>query len=194
MEFVENFKKYELIVRILLKINPKYVWWHTKMTDCGFQSYGTSNDEIDFDSVAENGINCIGLLNIIRRTLGLEVPGVIEEKKYSGGTYEWYKYLKKNKKLKKFDLNAIYPNGTLLIRKYSSGKDQGHVAIIYKSNSTNVLKSKLLHAYSYKSFTKNDLYKKNEPGLTIDDKIYTSHSWYENGTYTHICLPENWMI
>ena len=103
MKFEKNYKKYKLIIEILLKINPKYVWWHEKMPDCGIQSYGDSNDEIDFDSVAENGINCVGLLNIIRRTLGLEVPGVIEEKKYSGGTYEWYKYLKKNKKLKKLD-------------------------------------------------------------------------------------------
>ena len=188
-----NLQKTDLIIELLLKIGPKYVWWNDTMEDCGPQAYARDINIVNFDIIKKTGINCVGLINIIRRCLELDIPA-FETSNYAGGTYEWYKYLKKNKKLKKFDLNAVYPNGTLLIRKYKSAEDQGHVAVIYKSNSTDVLKSKLLHAYSYRSFTKNDLYKKIEPGLIIDDKIETSHSWYEDGTYTHICLPENWMI
>tara|TARA_B100001094_G_C18184610_1_gene802972 strand:+ start:2904 stop:3476 length:573 start_codon:yes stop_codon:yes gene_type:complete len=187
-----NLNKYNLIVKLLLKINPKYVWWTSDMENCGPQSYSDSNDIVDFDIIKENGINCVGLINIIRRCLNLEIPG-LNESNYAGGTYEWFKYLKKNKKLKKFNINKIYPNGTLLLRDYKNEFDQGHVAIIYESNKENILESKLLHAYANTGFNKFNN-KHVEPGLTIDSELQISHNWFENGTYTHICLPENWLI
>ena len=54
--------------------------------------------------IKKEGMCCTGLPNLIRRYLGLEIPGHISgEKKlnFIGGTGEWFGYLKKKKRLKK---------------------------------------------------------------------------------------------
>ena len=189
-----NLQKAFLIIDILLQIKPKYVWWNINMKDCGPQAYAEDNTIVDFDTIKQKGINCVGLINIIRRCLALKIPG-LKKSNYAGGTYEWYKYLKKHKKLHKFNINKSYPSGTILIRKYKSETDQGHVAIIKNNNDETVLEQKLIHAYSNTILSHEyNTQKYFEPGLTIDDSVSQSHSWYLEGTYTHVCLPENWLI
>jgi len=188
-----NLQKTFLIIELLLEIKPKYVWWNNTMEDCGPQAYAESNDIVNFDIIKKTGINCVGLINIIRRCLGLNIPA-FGISNYAGGTYEWYKYLKKNKKLKKFNIKQSYPTGTLLIRKYNNQKDQGHIAIVRQQNSESILNQNLIHAYSSENFDKNNPTKQSKPGLTIDDTVITSNLWFQEGTYTHICLPQNWLL
>ena len=52
-----NLNKYNLIVKLLLKINPKYVWWTSDMENCGPQSYSDSNDIVDFDIIKDSPPN-----------------------------------------------------------------------------------------------------------------------------------------
>ena len=174
-------------------LNTPYILWTKDTIGCGYQAYVSHDNIPDFDIIIENGINCVGLINLIRRYLSLEIPGLNENKLYAGGTFEWFKYLKKFKKLKKFNSKKIYPVGTLLIRNFKNEIDQGHVAVIYESNSKGILFSKVAHAYYNTKFDYDNKNKKLLPGLVIDDFVNDSHNWFEGGTYTHVCYPNKWL-
>ena len=184
----------QLVKNIIDKhLGTPYVWWNENMIDCGPQSYADDTKLLDFEKINKIGMNCSGLINIIRKSVGLEVPGVKEKTPYAGGSYFWFEYLKKNKKLKKFNVRKVYPEGTLLLRQYKDGMDQGHMAVIYESNHKGVLFSKLAHAYSYTPFNPLQETQKHFPGLKIDNSVGESHFWYEDGLYTHVCMPKDWL-
>lgn len=187
----ETIKKILTFCDTLLGI--EYVWWNSTMEDCGPQSYSRIGEIPNLSKIKETGMNCVGIINLIRKKLDLEIPGLKENDAYAGGTYEWFKYLREKGKLKKLDLRKSYPVGTLLLRNYKNGNDQGHVAIIYDTNEKSILFSKLLHCYSSTPFNKHNIHKFHKPGLTVDSSVAESYSWYSNGTYTHICLPEDWL-
>lgn len=184
----------KLVKNIIDKhLGTPYVWWNENMIDCGEQSYANNKELLDFEKINQIGMNCVGLINIIRKSLGLDIPGVKEGTAYAGGTYVWFKHLKKYKKLKKFNIRKVYPEGTLLIRNYKNETDQGHMAVIYESSNKGVLFSKLAHVYSYTPFNPENETVKHFPGLKIDDSVGESHFWYEKGFYTHVCMPEDWL-
>ena len=100
------------------------------------------------DIIKKKGLVCVGLANLARRHVGLEVPGNITKmKKYEfiGGTGAWFSYLKKTKRLEKIDFDKVYSKGTLLLHDYNP-KDQGHVAITINSSKKGLLHSKIIHA------------------------------------------------
>ena len=76
-------------------LNTPYILWTKDTIGCGEQAYVSYGNIPDFDIIREKGINCVGLINLIRRYLSLEIPGLNEHKLYAGGTYEWFIYLKK---------------------------------------------------------------------------------------------------
>jgi hypothetical protein len=80
-------------------------------------------------------LNCAGLINVLRRELGLEIPGATEQSFYAGGTYEWYVYLDSRKKLGPFYIGYDYPRGTLLLRRFHNELDDGHLAIVSGKNT-----------------------------------------------------------
>ena len=59
------------------------------------------------------------MINLARRILGLEIPGMFKGQKphkYAGGTKIWFLFLKNS--LEEFDFKKSYPKGTLLLRDY----------------------------------------------------------------------------
>jgi len=128
--------------------------------------------------VKREGCNCAGLINLIRRKLNLSIPGVEFKLYYAGGTYVWFEYLKYFNFIDNLDLDSEYPIGTLLIRKYRSLEDQGHLAILLTTGR--LLDQKVLHCYP-------------EKGIQIDDKVSLSHYWLPNGYYEYICKPDYWL-
>lgn len=128
-------------------------------------------------AVKARGCICTGLANLMRRKLGLSVPGAARaDYKYAGGTWIWFRSFP----LEPLDITKAYPAGTLLLRPYKSVKDQGHVAVIYEKNPKGVLFSKLLHCY-------------RDAGVRLDPAMGSSHFWRPEGYYTHVCLPKNWL-
>lgn len=128
-----------------------------------------------------NSLCCTGLINLIYRYLGKQIPGInIENFLYPGGTWVWFDTLKKNKKLSALDTKKSYPIGTLLLRNYKDFMDQGHVAIICEECGENVLESKLIHSYYGK-------------GVAIE-LVADSFNWFNGNYYTHVCLPNNWLL
>ena len=140
------------------------------------------------NTLKEDGINCSGLINIMRRKAGVSVLILnTETTEVLGGTLDWFRYLKSHGRLEIFDIYQTYPRGSLLLRDYNN-IDDGHLAVVYQKSDRGILYSQLLHSDGY-------LAKK----IVIDPCVAKSHyTQYNNttnmGHYTHICLPENWLI
>lgn len=184
--------KIDEILNFIKQIKLPYSWWlnDRDLRDDVAPSFAF-NGPITLEHIKSQGsINCVGVINIIRRFLGLDIPGTDNpEYEFPGGTFIWFKTLNMMNNLEIFNPNISYPKGTLLIRDYKNIYDQGHVAVIYENNISKPLESKIIHSYP------NDLKltdKLVEPGLIIEE-LKKSHNWYEQGYYTHICYPENWL-
>jgi hypothetical protein len=158
-------------------INVKYKWWKGEDSTID-EPFWAENDFVPSLNKIKS-VNCTGLINLMRRYVGLEVPGVKEKYQYAGGTWIWYKYLNKNKRIRFFDISKRYPKGTLLIRKYKDIEDQGHVAVIITDNHSHILYEKIIHSYSEKGVSTTTL------GF--------SHFSIEDGYYTHVCMPDDWL-
>jgi hypothetical protein len=131
------------------------------------------------DKIATDGANCVGLINLISLSLNNESRD------------NWFDYLNKKEVLELYDPGQVYPRGTMVLRKYKDIEDQGHVGVI-------VFNDEIIHSYMRidpdRTFqdsicSPNPDYR---PG-TVIEKIGDSHTWFEGGTYTHICKPEFWM-
>ena len=166
-------------------IGTKYGWWK-KNDDMRYEevpSYSINQQVPSINYIKKNSINCVGVINLMRRINNLTIPGSDNLNfKYPGGTYMWYKYLDKNNKLEKFDISFKYPRGTLLLRQYRNENKQGHVAVIYRANRINPT---IIHALSDNPIPNKN---KNEPGLIIEPLNKYSK------LFTHICLPQNWLL
>jgi hypothetical protein len=145
----------------------------------------SNNSPPAFNYVYERGSVCVGLTNLVRRFMGLEIPGMISNRKsykWKGDTSAWFKYLNDTNRLKKINFNKMYPKGTLLLQNYNK-TNQGHVAITLSGNNT-LMKSRIIH---------------NING-TYDDKIYNSvvieklNDYPFSERFTHICLPQLWLL
>jgi len=117
------------------------------------------------EEIEKGGMNCAGFLNLVCRGLDQPIPGLVKADFYAGGTHAWYVYLQQKGVLRAFGSWHIYPQGTLLLRRYVSEEDQGHLAIYMGPNS-------IVHSWP-------------EKGSCFD----TIQSEY----YEFICLPEDWM-
>ena len=135
-----------------------YVWWHDgDPINRAPPFYIANAPPPETNYVKENGINCAGLINLVARKLGI---------KPLGGTIAWLGCLEMHSE--KFDIDTDYPPGTLLIRKFNSVTDQGHLAIATGNKN-------LIHCYS----------ESYEP-------IEKSNRWYD-GFYTHTVRPQYWV-
>lgn len=181
-------------------IGTKYKWWKVADNTLGNKGPFWASDEPlpTVCKIRSCSCSCTGLINLMRRKLGLSVPGVLLGHKYAGGISQWFLYLgdkslnNGNGKLETFDINVKYPIGTLLIRNYRDENDQGHVAVIFSEGKTNVLYEKIIHSYSDSPFSSED--KLVEPGIAVT-LLGTSHFYTADpkGYYTHACLPDDWL-
>ena len=110
-----------------------YRWWNPEVSCCDKEGpfYASLGSEVPMEVIQKGHMNCAGLLNLICRKFGLEIPGAKEEFFYAGGTVCWWDSFKSKGQLQPFDPSLIYPKGTILLRQYRSEEDQGHIAIVY---------------------------------------------------------------
>jgi len=148
--------------------------------------FWTTNKLPDFEYIYKKGSVCVGLTNLVRTYMKKEIPGNITGHKISdfiGGTEEWFTYLKKKKRLEKICLTKVYPKGTLLLQNYNS-KDYGHVVVTINSSKKGLLESKIIHAI-------HGTYKTKKYNSTVIE-LLQDYPNYER--FTHICLPQNWLL
>ena len=130
--------------------------------------------------------NCVGLVNLMLRYVGKEIPYDIDT---CGGIYaysQYYKFLKQP-----FDIQKSYPKGTLLIRNYRNIYDQGHLAVI--------LEDKGRHSKILQSHVEGEWFKSTSPGVNTNHTLDESHkSFYDTNNnpcyYEFAVLPENWLV
>ena len=138
------------------------------------------NEIPNIEYVRTHGINCAGLINIMRLNTSGSVPG---EGNWRGGTLSWYEYLKSKDVLIDFDYRRNYPKGTLLLRNYRNENDQGHLAVICgKDKHGKWLNDDIIHAH-------NNGY----DGAVGTCKLGYSHYSIPEGFYEYIILPEDWL-
>ena len=179
-------------IRFAKKLNGiKYACWKPSL---GFKyeegpPFWKVNEKVPkLDEIKKHGLCCTGLANLVRRYLNLQVPGNVtlnNQKKsiYTGTTSAWFSYLKKNKRLEKIDFNKSYPKGTLLVQDYNT-KDLGHLAMTITSSKKGLLFSKKIHAI-------NERIKGKKYSTVVIEVV---NQYPRNERYTHVCLPENWLL
>jgi len=166
-------------MELALKLVDKtpYVWWKEDESTIEKSAPFYCDSIPSIETIQQSGCNCAGLINLLQLSRGLKVPGVSTSNYYAGGTYVWYMYLKKIGALEPIDLKKSYPAGTLLLRRYDTVEDQGHLAVLYSSGP--VLEQKLLHCYP-------------EMGVKIDETVKSSNDWLPDGNYyEYVCV--NWL-
>ena len=151
------------------------------------------------NKIRKDGLICVGVANLCRRLMHLEIPGKItnykpknkELEKWIGGTGAWFDYLSHKKRLKKINFKKTYPEGTLLLQNFNI-KDQGHVAIIINDNPKEIMttdfkfnffhgRSNIIHAI------------KNPKGYKTGVLVEPLLDYWNYKRFTHVCLPEDWL-
>ena len=149
-------------------------------------------------------IVCTGLINLMRRFLKLSIPGADgngpdDYRTFPGTTGTWFHYLSEKGRLESLDITRKYPKGTLLLRDFGSvDKDQGHVAVLIDELGSTIFDQTIIHAYSEHGYAESIAEGRVNVGQTGLTNFKVSHYWgqeeKEPGYYTHICLPENWLL
>jgi hypothetical protein len=161
------------VVRTYLEslLGAPYVWWREgdPVFELGPPFY--TNDPIApaASTVKACGTNCAGLVNCARLKAGLPA---------FGGTSHWQEALLPH--WKPFDPDAVYPAMSLVFRPFFNQEDQGHLAILWTSNTRPAWQQKLLHSSS-------------AAGVSLDDTLQGSHAWAADGYYKFVCAPEHWL-
>ncbi len=195
----------EVIEYAKTMIGVPYRWWIKGDDLEGDDKFWAENGppvsrkEIDKEN---KSIVCTGLINLMRRFVGLSVPGAdgkldfVTGNRFPGGTATWFRYLKRKKRLQELDITKKYPKGTMVLKNYNYGcpeKCQGHVAVIVEEEGDNILDQNIIHSFPVIPYGECDRYK--DAGETAITSFKTFH--YEedvNGFFTHICLPEDWLL
>jgi len=141
-------------------------------------------------------LNCAGLINVIIRhfsdtassgakdvsfaTAQPYLPFVLENNiKVIGGTYAYYHYYKQLGVVEEYDRKDCilfkYPEGSLIGRKYSDIKDQGHLGILINTDSV-----------------KGPMILQSIPDEGVNMK-YTLTESDEGNYYDYIVRPEHWI-
>jgi len=176
-------------------IGVPYRWWNTGDTiDADDKFWANNGGFVNRDSIDENDscIVCTGLINLMRRYLGLSIPGLDGTLgktglKFPGTTYTWFRYLSKKGWLEPYSNYESYPRGTLLIRNYKNVHDQGHVAVF-------INETQIIHACSDYTYSESIELGLVDVGSTKIDDFEDIHSWSGGNYFTHICRPDYWLV
>jgi len=132
-------------------------------------------------------VNCAGLCNLMLRSVGKKLPYSTNTKS-RGGTESYFDFYR-NKSLE-FNIDDLYPRGTLLLRDYRDLNDQGHVAVLIegKGKESLVLQSHVEGKY----------FESHTPGVNTMYTLEESNKFFKdkNGKgcyYERVVLPENWL-
>lgn len=134
--------------------------------------------------------NCAGFVNLMLRYAGKQLP--YHQYTGTGGTHAYWHFYNHKGVLELFDINRAheYPTGTLIMRKYRSITDQGHVAVLVNDETTN--KQMVLHSITLLEFMNNSQ-QDREKNLGVNMK-YTLEESHDGYYYDVIIRPENWLV
>jgi hypothetical protein len=173
-------------------------------------------DPLEIHRSDNKTIVCTGLINLMRRFAGLKIPGLEGEVgtlglRFPGTTGIWFEYLKARNRLEEFEPQKRYPQGTLLLRNFANVEDdQGHVAVLFTDSTNCCMNEYIIHSFANLGYEESIGCSPREIGGVGLTQLLHSHYWYitseermemmkrgeyiEGGYYTHVCLPENWLL
>lgn len=144
------------------------------------------NDEIPrWGKIAHDGVNCLGLINIVLRFLGV------------GATYN--PVARFDGKLVEFDNDISYPPLTLLLRRVdpeNPDHDPGHNAIVWKDMPG--MDKPIIHSYVFEDEDEDwlEVLKtgRTTPGVVIEP-IAISNDWHSetDNEYHYAVYPWDWI-
>ncbi len=184
-------------------VNIPYRWYKAGEKISGEDKFYAKNDIAPSSKEIwekDLSIVCTGLINLMRRYNGLNIPGLDgilgeEGLEYPGTTGIWFEYLQSKELLEPINTSKKYPRGTLLLRNFRDiENDQGHVAVLLTNLSDSIMDENIIHSYSNYGYEESIMKNIVDVGITGISSFRYSHSFDESGYYTHICLPENWLI
>jgi hypothetical protein len=116
-----------------------------------------------------------------------------------GTTGVWFRYLLEKGRLEPIDVKRKYPKGTMILKDFVSvDGDQGHVVILFNEDGETILDQTIIHSYPVHGYNESMAKGIVDVGMTGLTNFKESHYWgkeaKEPGYYTHICLPENWLL
>jgi len=164
----------------------------------------TASDIIENDK----SIVCAGFPNLLRRKLGLPIPGLNGNitgktkemyKAFPGGTGAWFQYFHQRKRLEKLDMKKRYPKGTLLLARFKDNdNDQGHLAVVYEdTDETKTINDQII-IHSCPDILYSDRKNHKNHGSVKTELYSISNNEYKykgkKSYYTYVCLPENWLL
>lgn len=167
-------------------VGTKYKYWHPedKAANVNDGPFWASTDPLpSIETIKASSCNCGGLINLMRRKLGLSIPGLSEGWDIPGGTPAWDWYLGQKNRWEPYDPKQEYPDGTLMFRPYSTPFDQGHLAVKIQGNY-------LLHSFPNEEYDP-DSAPLLEPGIDASVPFEVSQGLDKGGYYKFICRPEN---
>lgn len=164
MEFIEQ----------LVNQTP-YIWWMDGESTTSKEAPFYCNTLPPIEKIKQQGLCCAGLINLAQNYRGGSVPGVATNDYYAGGTYAWAEHLESKNSLERINLEKTYSKGSLLLRKYRSPEDQGHLAILYTSGV--LANQQIIHCYP-------------DGGVKVEP-FQQSHRWLKEGYYEYIC--DDWL-
>lgn len=187
----EKYKKFKELYKVIEKtkaiieygkkfIGVKYEWWKEGPVPKGSPMWAEDKGPIKTKEI--KALNCAGLINVIMRKFNIKIP---ENKWGKGGTGSYYTYYKKLGYLKPFNRKQIYPEGTLIGRRFKDEKDQGHVAIIVNKNNKQYLLES--NGYAKKTILRDTIDKSDK--LTKESKLKR----FGGGYYQYVVLPDKWI-
>lgn len=155
---------------IHLKGAPYCFWVNGDLSDSA-PSWNGCSPPPPYCDIFKNGLFCTGLVNLMLRYLGINVP---QNPPWSGGTESYWITFKE--KMIPFDISLVR-RGDAVYRPYFNVLDQGHIAIAIGNGSD----STLLQCFAWNNNT-------TLPGVNDNFTLEESHSgWY----YTHIIKRED---
>lgn len=148
-----------------------YDWWREGPCQIKEPMWAENGPEVLKKDIIS--CNCAGLINLLLRKSGKKLPYF---EKSIGGTESYFRYY--NNVSEDFDINKMYPIGTLLMKDFIDVNNQGHVAMVIELKGK---KSKILQSHIDSEIN----------GVTTFYDIEESNKIYN---YEKIVLPENWIL
>ena len=146
-------------------------------------------NQVDAPMFAKNGpvpnrsdivsANCAGLVNLVLRYIGKELP--YNKDTGIGGTNAYRTYYKDVSL--DFNIDECYPRGSLLIRDYRDINDQGHVAILLEDRGKDSL--------ILQSHVEGIYFESKSPGVNNKYSLLESHN---KCAYEYVVLPKDWLL
>lgn len=152
----------EAITYGLTLIGAPYHWWTSRDQYLGEGAPAWASDNLPPESnkVITDGLFCAGLINLMRRRIGLCIP---QNPPFNGGICAYSYYF--DKVIIPFSLEEI-ERGDILFRKYTDVADQGHIAVALGGQHDPVLQ-----CFSNGIFD-------TKPGVNIMYSAIESHAGY----------------